>query len=206
MNSIDYTQYVDTNIGTIGHLLQATAPTVQSPHGAALVEPVFRAGMKDRYFSDKIFGFTAGHAVVMPTAAPLGYMEGASGFDHDFEIAKPDHYEVLLEDSGIREKHTACGNRGVFVFDYPQGDAYITVYVKDCPVLRYEDGFLFAEGSQEFVGPMATVLKIDAEKAEFFDTDALARLLDAHRDGKENNGRKIWTVYTFLVWYRRYFC
>jgi len=171
MSIIDYTQYVDTNIGTIGHLLQATAPTVQSPHGAALVEPVFRAGMKDRYFSDKIFGFTAGHAVVMPTAAPLGYMEGASGFDHDFEIAKPDHYEVLLEDSGIREKHTACGNRGVFVFDYPQGDAYITVYVKDCSVLRYEEGFLFAEGSQEFVGPMATVLKVDALKAEFFDTE-----------------------------------
>ena len=44
------------------------------------------------------------------------------------------------------------------------------------------------------------------EAAEFFDTDALVRLLDAHRDGKENNGRKIWTVYTFLVWYRRYFC
>ena len=171
MNSIDYTQYVDTNIGTIGHLLQATSPTVQSPHGAALVEPVFRAGMKDRYFSDKIFGFTAGHAIVMPTVAPGDYMSCASGFDHDFEVAKPDHYEVLLESSGIREKHTACGNHGVFVFDYPQGDAYITVYVKDCSVLRYEEGFLFAEGSQAFVGPMATVLKVDALKAEFFDTE-----------------------------------
>ena len=29
MNSTDYTQYVNTNIGTIGHLLQATAPNVQ---------------------------------------------------------------------------------------------------------------------------------------------------------------------------------
>ena len=171
MRIIDYTQYVDTNIGTIGHLLQATAPTVQSPHGAALVEPVFRAGMKDRYFSDKIFGFTAGHAIVMPTAAPGDYMACASAFDHDFEAAKPDHYEVLLESSGIQEKHTACDNRGVFVFDYPEGDAYITVYVKDCSVLRYEEGFLFAEGSQEFVGPMATVLKVDALKAEFFDTE-----------------------------------
>ena len=171
MSIIDFTQYVDTNIGTIGHLLQATAPTVQSPHGAALVEPVFRAGMKDRYFSDKIFGFTAGHAVLMPATAPLGYMEGASTFDHDFEVAKPDRYEVLLEDSGIREKHTACDNRGVFVFDFPEGDAYLTVYVKACSALRYEDGFLFAEGSQEFVGPMATVLKVDALKAEFFDTE-----------------------------------
>ena len=135
MNSIDYTQYVDTNIGTVGHLLQATAPTVQSPHGAALVEPVFRAGMKDRYFSDKIFGFTAGHAVLLPATAPLGYMEGASTFDHDFEVAKPDRYEVLLEDSGIREKHTACDNRGVFGFDLPGDEAYLTVFVKHCSVL-----------------------------------------------------------------------
>ena len=36
MTRIDYTQYVNTNIGTIGHLLQATAPNVLSPHGAAV--------------------------------------------------------------------------------------------------------------------------------------------------------------------------
>ena len=171
MHTTDFTQYVDTNIGTIGHLLQATAPTVQSPHGAALVEPVFRAGMKDRYLSDKIFGFTAGHAILMPATAPLGYMEGASLFDHDLETAKPDFYEVLLEDSGIRESHTACGHRGMFRFEYPEGDAYLTVFVKNCAVLRYEEGFLLCEGSQEFVGPVATALKVEAESVEFFDTE-----------------------------------
>ena len=41
--------------------------------------------------------------------------------------------------------------------------------------------------------------------AEFFDTDALIRLLDDHVAGKANNGRKIWTVFTFLVWYKRFF-
>ncbi|MBR6708987.1 MAG: asparagine synthase (glutamine-hydrolyzing) [Clostridia bacterium] len=35
--------------------------------------------------------------------------------------------------------------------------------------------------------------------AEFFDRDALLRLLDDHYQGSVNNGRKIWTVYTFLV-------
>ncbi len=43
------------------------------------------------------------------------------------------------------------------------------------------------------------------EAKEFFDTDALVKLLDDHRDGKANNGRRIWTVYTFLTWYRRFF-
>lgn len=41
--------------------------------------------------------------------------------------------------------------------------------------------------------------------AEFFDTDALIAMLDAHFAGKANHARKIWTVYTFLVWYKRFF-
>ena len=33
----------------------------------------------------------------------------------------------------------------------------------------------------------------------------LVKLLDAHKDGKADNSRKIWTVYMFLVWYGVYF-
>ena len=42
-----------------------------------------------------------------------------------------------------------------------------------------------------------------AEK--YFNTDALVALLDLHRSGKEDVSRKIWTVYTFLVWYYQFF-
>ena len=41
--------------------------------------------------------------------------------------------------------------------------------------------------------------------SEFFDTDALMKLLDDHFHEKVNNQRKIWTVFTFLVWYERFF-
>lgn len=40
---------------------------------------------------------------------------------------------------------------------------------------------------------------------KFFNTDYLIKLLDEHRDGIYDNSRKIWTVYTFLVWYDEYF-
>lgn len=40
---------------------------------------------------------------------------------------------------------------------------------------------------------------------EFFHTDKLITLLDDHKDGRANNGRKIWTVFTFLTWYKRFF-
>ncbi len=44
-----------------------------------------------------------------------------------------------------------------------------------------------------------------AAAEEFFDTKALVALLDDHKSGKANNGRKIWTVYTFLTWHDQFF-
>ena len=41
--------------------------------------------------------------------------------------------------------------------------------------------------------------------SEFFEREQICALLDAHHAGKANNGRKVWTVYTFLVWYKRFF-
>ena len=38
----DYVSMVDTNIGTIGHLLTSTAPTVLMPHGMMKAEPQFQ--------------------------------------------------------------------------------------------------------------------------------------------------------------------
>ena len=40
---------------------------------------------------------------------------------------------------------------------------------------------------------------------KFFNTDQLEKLLDEHREGKYDHSRKIWTVFTFLVWYKVYF-
>ncbi len=40
---------------------------------------------------------------------------------------------------------------------------------------------------------------------KYFDTMRLMSLLDEHKAGKADNSRKIWTVYTFLVWHKQYF-
>ncbi len=46
----------------------------------------------------------------------------------------------------------------------------------------------------------------ESENAKkFFNSDKLVSLLCDHRDGKYDYSRKIWTVYTFLVWYGVYF-
>ena len=41
--------------------------------------------------------------------------------------------------------------------------------------------------------------------AKYFDCEKLVALLDLHRSGKEDVSRKIWTVYTFLIWYKEFF-
>ena len=40
---------------------------------------------------------------------------------------------------------------------------------------------------------------------KFFNTDALVAWLDEHYSGKEDNSRRVWTVYVFLIWYDIYF-
>ena len=40
---------------------------------------------------------------------------------------------------------------------------------------------------------------------QFFKTEPLIKLLDDHRSGKSDNSRRIWTVFTFLIWYKVYF-
>jgi asparagine synthase (glutamine-hydrolysing) len=40
---------------------------------------------------------------------------------------------------------------------------------------------------------------------EFFVTDKLMALLDEHRTGAVSNMQKIWSFYSFIVWYREFF-
>lgn len=40
---------------------------------------------------------------------------------------------------------------------------------------------------------------------KFFRTEELVKLLDAHKNGRADTSRKIWTVYMFLLWYEVYF-
>ena len=40
---------------------------------------------------------------------------------------------------------------------------------------------------------------------KFFNRDAIMQLLDDHKQGKALNMKKIWTIYTFILWYEQFF-
>ncbi|MDR2939224.1 MAG: asparagine synthase (glutamine-hydrolyzing) [Clostridiales bacterium] len=44
-----------------------------------------------------------------------------------------------------------------------------------------------------------------ATAKKFFKPEEIIKLLDRHKEGKEDNSRKIWTIYMFLVWHKEYF-
>jgi asparagine synthase (glutamine-hydrolysing) len=68
-----------------------------------------------------------------------------------------------------------------------------------------------------FPVPMRVWLKEDAyynrvkalftgeDAQRFFNTGVLVALLDEHRAGREDNSRKVWALYVFLIWYGVFF-
>ena len=41
--------------------------------------------------------------------------------------------------------------------------------------------------------------------AKFFNLDEIQKIYDEYVGGNSDNWRKVWTIYTFLVWYEQYF-
>ena len=45
----------------------------------------------------------------------------------------------------------------------------------------------------------------EVQSGTFFDQDKILKMAEDNFQGKTDDRRKIWTVYTFLVWYKLYF-
>ena len=48
-------------------------------------------------------------------------------------------------------------------------------------------------------------VKKEFENNKFFNEKEIIKLLDDHKLSKKDNSRKIWTLYTFLIWYKEFF-
>ena len=67
-------------------------------------------------------------------------------------------------------------------------------------IFDYKDSSIFSD-TKTFVKEM---FEKDATSL-FFDKNAILKLLEEHKSGIKNNGRKIYNIYTFLIWYDVYF-
>ena len=71
-------------------------------------------------------------------------------------------------------------------------------------IKQYEKEMLELKAQGVSVKAIGEKFESDISK-HYFDTDMLIKLLDEHREGKFDNSRKIWTVFSFLIWYDVYF-
>ena len=123
--------YVNPNIGSIGHLLVATASMVQLPHGMVQIGQNPYPELADRYLADKVSGFSIRALPRYATKSFSGIMattgeaktdpgEYASFFDHDFETATPYFSSLLLENYDIEASMTVTQHSSFYKFKFPE--------------------------------------------------------------------------------------
>ena len=127
---VDFTGYVDPNIGGVSILLTTKKPTVHRPHSMVRVFPVTEPGLGDRYLSDRIYGFAlnmpsyrGSHLTqLMPVPGDLqtAVRESASLYDHDLEEVHPWYHRVWLEDHEVSADWTATEHSVIYRFDFQQ--------------------------------------------------------------------------------------
>jgi predicted alpha-1,2-mannosidase len=129
----DPVDYVNPDIGTIGHLLTATTPDVQLPRGMIRMMPRTTPGIRDNYLADRIYSFSvtslsndfSGGLAMFSVMATTGNIsadadKNASWYDHDMEKATPYYYSVLLEDNNIEAEYTATEHSAYYRFTFPE--------------------------------------------------------------------------------------
>ena len=130
--------YVNPNIGGIGHLLVSTDPIVQLPEGLVKLSANPWPEIVDRYLADKVFSFSLRDVPRYTTKtipswimATTGNIEVtpakiASDYDHDFETVTPYYSALLLENYEINVEYTVTKNAAYYRFTFPKAsDSHI---------------------------------------------------------------------------------
>ena len=130
--------YVNPNIGGIGHLLVATDPVVRLPQGSIQLASNPWPEIFDRYLAHKVFSFSLRDVVRYGTTtipswimATTGKIEVtppkiASDYDHDFETVTPYYSALLLEDYDVNVEYTVTDQVSYYRFTFPENsDSHI---------------------------------------------------------------------------------
>ncbi len=123
---------MNPNIGGIGHLLVATDPVVQLPHGFIRLCSNPWPEIYDRYLADKVFSFMLRDVIRYGTTtipswimATTGNIEVtpakiASHYDHDFEKVTPYYSSLLMEDYDIHVEYITSDQVAYYKFTFPK--------------------------------------------------------------------------------------
>ena len=109
-----------------------------------------------------------------------------------FDVARhlPKKYKVTKENTKVAMRHAA--------------NKYLPDMVAEKKKLGFPVPIRIWLKDDKYFGIVKEAFSGGAAK-EFFKTDEILKLLYDHKNGKNDNSRKIWTIYMFLVWHKKYF-
>lgn len=147
-SELDPVDWVDPNIGGIGHLLTSVAPEVQVPHGVAVISPVVNKDVTDIYLATSMQGFSLGASALMATTGRAGSLSlpVLSDWDHDHDVVHPHYGSYRLESSGVQAEYTVSAHAALFRFTFPPEASGVVV------IRPIEKGVYRVAGSSVFTG------------------------------------------------------
>ena len=108
-------------------------------------------------------------------------MDLAEKIPVEYRVSK-ENTKLALRNAAMRAMPKETANKKKLGFPVP-----IRVWLKEDKYYNKVRGYFEGEASKKY-----------------FNTDALIKLLDEHKSGKRDNSRKIWTVFSFLLWYEQF--
>lgn len=162
------TDYIDTDIGGVGFLLQPTRPTVQLPNQMVRMYPV----RKD-YLDDQISWFPM--STISHRQGELFGIKPVNGkatddkwdyklsFDHDLEVKNPWFYSAWLVDDEIQVEYAPGAKAGMYHFHFEANDFSLLFTSLQSGELSIKKGNVL-EGVEEFHGMKAFVYGIFSEE------------------------------------------
>ncbi|HXB59028.1 MAG TPA: GH92 family glycosyl hydrolase [Candidatus Acidoferrales bacterium] len=140
--------YVDPSIGSVGHLLEPTRPTVSLPNSMVRVYPVRKDGLDDQIhsFPLTIISHRLGELFwLMPCDGEpdAGAWDRPAAYDQEKET--PYYYSTRLDGSWIQIEFTPTVHCGFFRFTFPSGKPIVLL-------ANRIGGHLTPEGANAFSG------------------------------------------------------
>jgi len=164
------TDYIDMDIGGVGHLLQPTRPTVQLPNQMVRMYPI----RKD-YIDDQISWFPM--STISHRNGELFGIKPVNGkqhdkkwnykltYDHDLEVKRPWYYSAWLVDDEIQVEYAPGEQAGMFRFSF-SGDNYSILFkTLQSGILSMKENNIL-EGVEEFRGMKAYVYGICSQEGD----------------------------------------
>ncbi|MCK5703094.1 MAG: glycoside hydrolase family 92 protein, partial [Cyclobacteriaceae bacterium] len=162
------TDYIDTDIGGVGFLLQPTRPTVQLPNQMVRMYPI----RKD-YLDDQISWFPM--STISHRQGELFGIKPVNGkvsdekwdyklaYDHDLEVKKPWFYSAWLLDDEIQVDYAPGAKSGMYRFHFEGDDFSLLFKSLQSGEFSMKDGAVL-EGIEEFQGMKAYVYGLFDQK------------------------------------------